>query len=122
MIIYIHLSLVCVSESGLAFTWFFSEFGKILDLVGQGSGRRSRGPNHYKFSVLISLPLSLKSLFGVHTNIFSLNQKYSSYIFNHLNPKNNYSPLLAYFKGPNIRTYTKATQWRVLLPYDVRRP
>ena len=27
------------------------ECGKILDLVSQGSGRRSTGPNHYKLNV-----------------------------------------------------------------------
>ena len=45
-------TLYVASESGLAFTWYFSEFGKILDLVSQGSGHKLRGPNHYKLNVL----------------------------------------------------------------------
>ena len=84
--------------------WFsfhlvFNEFGEILDLVGQSSGRRSKRPNHYKLSVFY---LSFtKILTWCSYQFLSSNKKYSSFIFNLLNLKKFYSPLLAYSMGPN---------------------
>ena len=46
------------------------------------------------------ISLSLKSLLGVHTNIFLLWQTHLS-SFNLFNLKNSYTPPLAYSKGPN---------------------
>ena len=100
--------LVCCKWSGLAFTCYFNEFGKILDLVGQGNGRRSRGSNHYKLSVLnLSLSLTKISTWCSY-QYFSLNQNTPLSSFNLFNPKNSYSPSLAYSKGPNKQMTTKA--------------
>ena len=95
--------------------WFsfhlvFSEFGKIFDLVGQGSKRRSKGPNHYKLSVL---NLSLTKIFTWYSyQYFSSNQKYSSYIFNHLNPKNSYLFISSLFQETqNIIIYFQLIFW-----------
>ena len=84
--------------------WFsfhlvFSEFGEILDLVGQGSGRKSRGLNHYKLSVLNLFLTKISTRCSYQ--YLSSNRKYSTFIFNHLNSKKCYSPPLAYSKGPN---------------------
>ena len=58
-----------------------------------------RGLSHYKLSVLhFSPPLNLQ--LGVHTNIISQTKSSLSFSLS-LNPKNSYSPPLAYSKGPN---------------------
>ena len=124
MLIYIHLSLFillyksfqlfgfvedwvwvyspCICKcKWFSFHLIFSEFDKILNLVGQNSKHRLRGPNHYKLSVL-NFSLSLKSLLGVHTNIFlqTKNTLLSSLTF--LIRKIAIHPPLANSKGPNM--------------------
>ena len=79
---------------------YFSGFVKILVLVGQGSGCRSRGSNHYKLNVL-TLFLSLKYMLGVLFLIFQQTQNTSTLLTIIKISKSYYLPPLANFKGPN---------------------
>ena len=73
---------------------------KILDLVGQGSGYRSRVSNHYKLSVL-TFSLSLKYLLSVLPFIFQQTQNTSTLLTIIKISKSYYLHSLANFKGPN---------------------
>ena len=87
------------SERGFAFTWFFSGLIKFLTWLIKVVDVGQRGLNHYKLSVLISLHHYNFILVFIPI-VFHKPKFYPSFSFIY-NPKNSYSPPLAYFKGPN---------------------